>query len=212
MSHWSSGIQTTDSSFNLHEARYVAYLTVMFVILSFGFLGNVLTILVLCQPSLRKETLTPLMLNLAFAGLFLTLFGYTTSVSMLLAGTDFREDKAGCSWYGFANGMVGIASIVTFTEMTLVISYSMHQMNPRFRFSRKVSLGLIAASWSYGVVAMVPPLLGWVHYAPGVAGVSCGPDWIDISPSGMTYSLLLVTAGFFVPLSIISVCYFKIFK
>ncbi|XP_022780507.1 melanopsin-like [Stylophora pistillata] len=208
----SNGVEISDTSSDLHDTRHVAYITAMFFILTAGFLGNLLTILVLYQPSLRKETLTPLMCNLAFADLFLTIFGYPTSVTMLLAGRDIGRDEAGCNWYGFANGTVGIASIVTFTEMTIVLSYTMHQMKPKYRCPRKVTCGLIVASWSYGVICMLPPFLGLAQYSPGAAGVNCGPDWIDISPSGMAYSLLLIAAGFFAPLLIISVFYFKIFK
>lgn len=208
----SSGIETTNPSFDLNEPGCVAYVTVMFVILSLGFLGNALTILVLYQPTHRNETLTPLMLNLAVAGLFITVFGYPMSVSVILTGGDIGGDKTRCNWYGIVNGTVGIASIASFAGMTLVMSYSINQMSPRFRFSRKISLCLVAASWCYGVVTMLPPLLGWTRFVPGAAGVSCGPDWTDLSPSGVTYSLLLIAAGFFGPLVVICVSYFKIFK
>lgn len=210
--NWSNVVEITDTSLHLHDIRYKAYIAVMFFILTAGFLGNVVTILVLYQPSLRNETLTPLMVNLAFADLFLTIFGYPTSITMLLAGRDIGNDETGCSWYGFANGTVGIASIVTFTEMTIVLSYIMHQMKPRYRCSRKVTCGLTVAPWSYGAMCMLPPLLGVTHFSPGATGMNCGPDWINISTIGMVYSLLLVTAGFFVPLIIISLCYFKIFR
>ncbi|KAL9981925.1 hypothetical protein ACROYT_G010690 [Oculina patagonica] len=200
------------SSVETANSEYVAYIAVMFVILAFGLFGNALTILVLYQPSHRNETLTPLMLNLAFAGLFITIFGYPMSTSVILTGGDIGADQTRCNWYGFVNGTVGITSIATFTGMTFVMSYSMHQMNPRYKFSRKVSFCLIVASWVYGVVIMLPPLLGWTRIVPGVAGVSCGPDWTDLSPSGMAYSLLLIVFGFFVPMSVISVCYFKIFR
>jgi len=59
---------------------------------------------------------------------------------------------------------------------------------------------------------MLPPLLGWTGFVPGNSGVICGPDWTDISPSGKAYNLLLIAVGFVVPLSLISVSYFKIFR
>lgn len=209
----SSNIEThANSSFHSQENGYVAYLTVMFVILALGFVGNSLTIVVLFQKSHRNEALTPLMLNLAFGGLFITIFGYPMSTSMILTGGGISADQTLCTWYAFVNGIVGITSIATFTGMTLVMSYSMQQMSPRYKFSRKTSFCLIAASWVYGVMTMLPPLLGWTRFVPGVARVSCGPDWTDLSPSGMAYSLLLAAFGFFVPLSVISVCYFKIFR
>lgn len=203
---------TTHPPFNLQEASYIAYIASMFVVLAVGLLGNVLTILVLYQPAHRNETLTPMMLNLAFGDLFIIIFGYPMSVSVILTKGDISSDQSRCNWYGFVNGTVGITSIATFTGMTFIISYSMHQINPRYKFSRKVSSCIIVASWVFGVITMLPPLLGWTRFVPGVAGVSCGPDWTDLSTSGVTYSVLLVSVGFFVPLTVISVSYFKIFR
>lgn len=207
-----SSTETTRSSFDFQKSGSGVFITVMLVILALGFLGNVLTILVLYQPSHRKETLTPLMLNLAFASVFITVFGYPMPIDVIMTGREIAADQTRCNWYGFVMGTVGIASIATFTGMTLVMSYSVRRMNPRFKVSRKISCCLIAASWVYGVVSMLPPLLGWTRFVPGNTGVTCGPDWTDISPSGTAYSLLLIAVGFFVPLSLISVSYFKIFR
>ena len=207
-----SNIETTASSFDFQKSGYGAFITIMLVILTLGFLGNVLTILVLYQPSHRKETLTPLMLNLAFSGVSITVFGYPLPITVIITGSDIAADQTRCNWYGFMMGTVGIASIGTFTGMTLVMSYSVRQMNPRFKVSRKISCCLITASWVYGVVTMLPPLLGWTRFVAANSGVTCGPDWTDASPSGTAYSLLLIAVGFFVPLLLIAVSYFKIFR
>lgn len=207
-----SNIETTTSSFDFQKSGYGAFITIMLVILTSGFLGNMLTILVLYQPSHRKETLTPLMLNLAFSGVFITVFGYPLPIGVIMTGSDMAANQTWCNWYGFMMGAVGIASIGTFTGMTLVMSYSVRQMNPRFKVSRKISCCLIAASWVYGVVTMLPPLLGWTRFVAANSGVTCSPDWTDVSPSGTAYSLLLIAVGFFVPLLLIAVSYFKIFR
>ena len=207
-----SSIETTGSSFDFQKSGYGAFIAILLIILALGFLGNVLTIIVLYQPSHRKETLTPLMLNLAVSGVFVTVFGYPMPISVIMSGTDIAADQTQCNWYGFVMGAVGIASIATFTGMTLVMSYSVRQMNPRFKVSRKISCCLIAASWVYGVVAMLPPLLGWTRFVVSSSGVTCSPDWTDVSLSGAAYSLLLIAVGFVVPLILIAVSYFKIFR
>ena len=192
------------------QASYLTYATVMFTVLTIGFLGNAVTVFVLCQPSLRKQVLAPLMLSLALGDLFLIVFGYPTMMSVVLSGWDISAHRVQCSWYAFVNGAVGITSIATFTAMTIVLSYSMHQMNPRFRVSNKCIFQLIALSWFCGVALMLPPLLGWSRFVPGAAGISCGPDWTDVSPAGMAYSLLLIVVGFFGPILAIAISYFKI--
>lgn len=201
---------SSHSSADWQEASYVAYVTVMFFILTSGFLGNVLSIFVLCQPLLRKQTLAPMMLSLAVGDLFVIVFGYPTMMSVILPGQDIQADTPRCSWYAFINGAVGVATIATFTAMTMVLSYSIHQMNPKFRLSQKIIYHLIAACWSYGVVSMLPPLLGWNQFVPGACRIGCGPDWTDGSPAGMAYSLLLIAVGFVGPIIAISVSYFKI--
>ena len=52
-----------------NQAGYIAYCVVMFFILATGFVGNILTILVLKEREHRRKLLTPLMMNLAVADL-----------------------------------------------------------------------------------------------------------------------------------------------
>lgn len=108
--------------------------------------------------------------------------------------------------------MTGIACIVLLTEMSLVINYSLRRMNPNIRLSKRHLGYLIAGAWVYGVVSMFPPLLGWNRFVPGAARISCGPDWTDKSASGMSYSLVLVVVGFFMPLSVMCMAYYKIYR
>lgn len=108
--------------------------------------------------------------------------------------------------------ITGISGIATLTEMSLVISYSLHRMNPNVRLSKR-NLGLvIAGSWVYGLVSMFPPLIGWNRFVPGAAYISCGPDWTDNSPAGMSYNLMLVVLGFFLPLSVMCFAYYRIYR
>lgn len=96
--------------------------------------------------------------------------------------------------------------------MGLVIHHSLHKANPNVRLSNKKIGWLIAGSWLYGLLFMSPPLLGWSQFVPGAARISCGPDWTDKSTLGMTYSLVLVVVGFFVPLLIMCGAYFRIYR
>lgn len=211
-SNFGTSFNLSSPSFDWQEADFIAYATIMIMILTLGCLGNLLIIIVLCKPSNLRETLTPLMLNLAVGDLFVTVFGYPTLMGDILTGGDIQAGTGRCNWYGFVNGAVGIASIVTFTEMSLVLSYSMHQMNPRFKLSRKTIFRLIGASWLYGVGSMSPPLFGWNRFVPGASKISCAPDWTDVTPAGMAYSIFLITAGFVLPILAISVSCFKIFR
>ena len=182
----------------------------MFFILSVGFVGNVLTLLVLQRREHRNRIVTPLMINLAFADTFIVVFGYPVAISAKLAGK-ILEQGGHCEWVGFVNGTVGITSIITLTEMAIVSYRGLKSLNATERLSSKQVYYLIVGAWMYGGIAMSPPLLGWNRFVLTLSKVSCCPDWVAKSPSAIAYNLLLVTVAFILPLFAIIVCYHKIY-
>ena len=62
---------------------------------------------------------------------------------------------------------------------------------------------MILFSWSYSLALSLPPLVGWGRFTPEVSGQSCAPDWREAED--VPYNVLLFTAGFFLPLSVIVV-------
>ena len=62
---------------------------------------------------------------------------------------------------------------------------------------------MILFSWSYSLALSLPPLVGWGRFTPEVSGQSCAPDWREAED--VPYNVLLFTAGFFLPLSVILV-------
>ena len=191
------------------EEGYIAYGIVMFMILTVGFVGNVLTLLVLHRREHRKKSVTPLMINLAFADIFIIVFGYPVAISANFAGKILEEGSL-CAWVGFVNGMVGITSIITLTEMALVTYRGLNTITITQRLSSKQVAFLIFGAWLYGGLSMTPPLLGWNRFVLTSAKVSCCPDWTAGSASAITYNLLLVMVAFFIPLSVMIGCYYKI--
>ena len=65
----------------LDDAGFIAYIAVMTVILVVGFVGNVLTIVVLRYKEHRDKNITPLMINLAIADIIIIVFGYQVAVA-----------------------------------------------------------------------------------------------------------------------------------
>ena len=189
----------------------LAYEVVMSFILFFGFTGNVLTLLVLRHPDHRSKTITPFMVNLAVADLCIILFGYPPTMSAVLAGRGFHEGQAECLLSGFANGTVGITSIACLTVMSLVMHHTIKATFVK-RLSRKQTAVLIAGTWAYGILSMLPPVVGWNKFVAGAGQISCRPDWTDRSPAAISYNILLVLVGFVIPLTLISVCYIRIFR
>ena len=202
---------TGQDTFVWHKDGYMAYGVVMFLILTFGFFGNLLTLLVLQQREHRSRSVTPLMINLALADIFIVAFGYPISIQANLRG-EFLESSH-CVWVGFINGAVGITSIFTLSEMVVVSYFGVKQINTsNSKLSGHQILCLIGGAWLYGGLCMLPPLLGWNRFVLASSKVSCCPDWAGQSAPDTSYNLLLVVFGFFLPLTVMVICYYKIYR
>ena len=189
----------------------MAYGIVMFLILTFGIVGNALTLLVLYQREHRSRSVTPLMINLALADIFIVAFGYPISIQANLSGKLLESSQ--CVWAGFINGAVGITSIFTLTEMVVVSYFGVKQVNTNTsRLSIRQATCLIGSAWLYGGLCMLPPLFGWNRFVLASSKVSCCPDWAGESVADTIYNLLLVVFGFFLPLIVMVICYYKIYR
>lgn len=203
--------QSGEETFVWHKEGYLAYGTVMFLILSFGFVGNVLTLLVLQQREHRTRSVTPLMINVAVADISIIVFGYPIAIQSSLRGKLLESSH--CVWVGFINGTVGITSIFTLTEMVVVSYFGVKQVNTNnCRLSTRQVIILIGSAWLYGSLCMFPPLFGWSQFVVTPSKISCCPDWAGKSAADITYNLLLVVFGFFLPLIVMIRCYYKIFR
>ena len=194
------------------QSVYLAYGIVIFFILLIGFFGNVLTIIVLRQREHCKKSVTPLMMNLAVADLLIIVFGYPAVISANLNGDLIRAGNPYCNWSAFINGTTGMTSIATLTAMSGVVYQTVKRNYPNSNASTRQSAVLIAGAWLFGFITMVPPLMGWNKFVPGKAGFSCAPDWAAADNASVTYIFMLVTAGFFAPLKLMTIFYFFTYR
>lgn len=203
--------QSGQETFVWHEKGYLAYGISMFLILSIGFVGNVLTLLVLKQREHRTRGVTPLMINVALADISIIVFGYPIAIQSTFRGK--LLERSTCVWVAFINGTVGITSIFTLTEMVVMSYFGVKQVNTNtHRLSTRQVIFLIGSAWLYGSFCMSPPLLGWSRFVVTSSKISCCPDWAGKSAADISYNLLLVAFGFIFPLAVMIVCYHKIFR
>lgn len=203
--------QSGQETFVWHEKGYLAYGISMFLILSIGFVGNVLTLLVLKQREHRSRGVTPLMINVALADISIIVFGYPIAIQSTFRGK--LLERSTCVWVAFINGTVGITSIFTLTEMVVMSYFGVKQVNTNtHRQSTHRVIFLIGSAWLYGSFCMFPPLLGWSRFVVTSSKISCCPDWAGKSAADISYNLLLVAFGFIFPLAVMIVCYHKIFR
>ena len=203
--------QSGQGTLEWHGKGYLAYGIFMFLILSFGFLGNVLTLLVLKQREHRSRGVTPLMINVALADISIIVFGYPIAIQSTLRGE--LLERSTCVWVAFINGTVGITSIFTLTEMVVMSYFGVKQVNTNtHRLSLHKVVFLIGSAWLYGSFCMFPPLVGWSRFVVASSKISCCPDWAGKSAADISYNIFLVALGFIFPLAVMIVCYYKIFR
>lgn len=105
--------QDLEAVFSWHNAWYLAYGTVMFAILSIGFLGNALTVIILRRHEHASKSLTPLMINLSIGSLIIIVLGYPVVISLLLRGGQISKEDATCRWNALINGIVGMFVVLS---------------------------------------------------------------------------------------------------
>ena len=207
-------VNNLEARLNFDDPAFIAYIVVMTVILVVGFVGNVLTIVVLRCQEHRDKNITPLMINLAIADIIIIVFGYPVAVAANVSssGIDIRKNRSQCVWSGFINGSVGIASIANLTMMSVLMYSSFKKLAHTTSVPRGKMAGIIAFTWLYGVMAMVPPLVGWNEFVPGASGISCCPNWMPKTKAGVAYNVFLVFVGFILPLGVILFFYYMIYR
>lgn len=204
-------INKTDlGSFVWRKDGYLTYGVSMAVILTVGFLGNVLTLLVLKEREQRRRGVAPLMINLALANIFIMTFGYPIVLQANIRGKQLKSSK--CVWVGFINGSVGIASIFTLTEISVGSYHGLKHVKRSIQFPLSQIIVLTSVAWLYGGLCMMPPLLGWNRFVLSVSEISCSPDWVGRSSWDTIYNILLVILGFFAPLIVMGICYWEVYR
>ncbi|XP_058953384.2 melanopsin-like [Pocillopora verrucosa] len=198
-------------SFNW-RAMYLAYAVVMFAVVTVGFLGNVLTLIILHYREHRKKVLTPLMINLAVGDILMVIVVYPVVIASNLVGKQLKEGSLRCKWSAFANGAIGITTIATLVVMSGVMYHGIKQTLPKPKIHAKNMSLLVLSTWLYGILLNLPPVIGWTRAVPGEAGISCAPEWTSSEPESVAYIAFLLVFGFFLPLTVIGTFHYMIYR
>lgn len=208
----SANVTSTERKPFQWQAIYLAYATVMFLVLTIGFFGNVVTLIILRYREHRAKVITPLMISLAVAHILIIILVYPIIVATNLLGWPLQEGSYRCMWSSFANGTAGIASIATLATMSGCMYHVIKQTIPRPKIHAKYMTLLVIGTWLYGILLNLPPVIGWSKAVPGKAGISCAPDWTTSDRKGIIYIVFLLVFGFFLPLMAIGTFHYLIYR
>ncbi|XP_071374311.1 teleost multiple tissue opsin 3a [Centroberyx affinis] len=178
-------------------------------ILVVGILNNSLVLLIFAKFRSLRTPINLILLNISVSDILVCVFGTPFSFAASLHGR-WLIGEYGCKWYGFANSLFGIVSLVSLS----VLSYERHTTVLR---STQVDVSdfrkawlCVGGSWLYSLVWTLPPLLGWSSYGPEGPGTSCSVQWHLRSPTSVSYVLCLFIFCLLLPLLLMVYSYGRI--
>ncbi|KAM9715912.1 opsin 4b isoform 2-T2 [Menidia menidia] len=192
-----------------------AHYTIGVVILAVGITGMLGNFLVIYAFSRSRSLRTPsniFIINLAVTD-FLMCLTQTPVFFITSMHKHWIFGKKGCELYAFCGALFGICSMMTLmviaVDRYVVITRPLASLGV---MSNKKALGFVAAAWVYSMGWSLPPFFGWSAYVPEGLMTSCSWDYMTFTPSVRSYTMLLFTFVFFIPLFIIIFCYCRIFR
>ncbi|XP_026214193.1 teleost multiple tissue opsin 3a [Anabas testudineus] len=187
--------------------------TVVAVFLGFilvaGIVNNLLALLVFAKFRSLWTPINLILLNISVSDILVCVFGTPFSFAASLQGR-WLIGEHGCKWYGFANSLFGIVSLVSLS----LLSYErhntvLHSSQVDISDFRKAWL-CVGGSWFYSLLWTVPPFLGWSSYGPEGPGTTCSVQWHLRSPTSVSYVLCLFIFCLLLPLLLMVYSYARI--
>ncbi|XP_071319069.1 melanopsin-A-like isoform X2 [Trachinotus anak] len=177
-----------------------------------GMLGNFLVIYAFCRSRSLRTPSNIFIINLAVTD-FLMCLTQTPIFFITSMHKRWIFGKKGCELYAFCGALFGICSMMTLmviaVDRYVVITRPLASLGV---MSRRKALSIVAVAWVYSMGWSLPPFFGWSAYVPEGLMTSCSWDYMTFTPSVRSYTMLLFTFVFFIPLFIIIFCYCCIFR
>ncbi|XP_043921234.1 pinopsin-like isoform X2 [Protopterus annectens] len=176
-----------------------------------GFINNLMVLLMFLKFKAIRTPINLILLNISVSDFLVCVFGTPFSFAASIEGR-WLIGYYGCKWYGFANSLFGIASLISLS----VLSYERYVTVIN---STKVDLSnyrkawlCIGGTWFYSLLWTIPPLFGWSNYGPEGPGTTCSVEWTAKSASSISYIVCLFIFCLILPLLLMVYCYGSIVK
>ncbi|XP_052405354.1 teleost multiple tissue opsin a [Carassius gibelio] len=202
-------LEASSSYRNLSPTGHLLVAVTLGFIGVFGFLNNLLVLVLFCRYKILRSPINFLLVNICLSDLLVCVLGTPFSFAASTQGRWLIGDT-GCVWYGFANSLLGIVSLISLA----VLSYEryctmMGSTEADATNYRKVAGGVVM-SWVYSLIWTVPPLFGWSRYGPEGPGTTCSVDWTTKTANNISYIICLFIFCLIVPFLVIVFCYGKL--
>ncbi|XP_009950128.1 PREDICTED: opsin-3-like, partial [Leptosomus discolor] len=175
------------------------------LILFFGFLNNLIVLILFCKFKTLRNPVNMLLLNISISDMLVCISGTTLSFASNIHGK-WIGGEHGCRWYGFVNSCFGIVSLISLAVLSYERYSTITLCNKRSADYRKALLA-VGGSWIYSLIWTVPPLVGWSSYGVEGAGTSCSVRWSSESAESTSYIICLFIFCLVIPVMVMMYCY-----
>ncbi|XP_061924878.1 teleost multiple tissue opsin 2b [Entelurus aequoreus] len=189
----------------LSPTGFVVLSVVLGFIMTFGFLNNLVVLLLFCRFKKLRTPVNMLLLNISVSDMLVCVFGTTLSFASSIRGR-WLLGRSGCNWYGFINSCFGIVSLISLVILSYDRYSTLTVYNKQGPNYRKPLLA-VGGSWLYSLVWTVPPLLGWSSYKQEGAGTSCSVSWTAQTAQSHAYIICLFIFCLALPVLVMIYCY-----
>ncbi|XP_061735269.1 teleost multiple tissue opsin 2b [Nerophis ophidion] len=189
----------------LSPTGFVVLSVVLGFIMTFGFLNNLVVLLLFCKFKKLRTPVNMMLLNISVSDMLVCVFGTTLSFASSIRGR-WLLGRSGCNWYGFINSCFGIVSLISLVILSYDRYSTLTVYNKQGPNYRKPLLA-VGGSWLYSLVWTVPPLLGWSSYKQEGAGTSCSVSWTAQTAQSHAYIICLFIFCLGLPVLVMIYCY-----
>ncbi|XP_062998117.1 opsin-3-like [Elgaria multicarinata webbii] len=197
---------------SLGQAEHLAVTVCLGAILLLGSLSNLVVVLIFVRFQAIRTPINLILLNISLSDLLVCIFGTPFSFAASLRGR-WLLGPAGCEWYGFANSLFGIVSLVSLSILSYERYVAVLRRHTKAVISSYTKSWLcIAGSWAYSLAWTAPPLVGWGSYGPEGPGITCSITWHAKTPNNVSYIVCLFVFCLALPLLMMIYCYGKILQ
>ncbi|XP_019750100.1 teleost multiple tissue opsin 2b isoform X2 [Hippocampus comes] len=192
----------------LSSTGFAVLSVVLGFIMTFGFLNNLVVLLLFCKFKKLRTPVNMMLLNISVSDMLVCVFGTTLSFASSIHGR-WLLGSSGCSWYGFINSCFGIVSLISLVILSYDRYSTLTVYNKRGPNYRKPLLA-VGGSWLYSLFWTVPPLLGWSSYGVEGAGTSCSVSWTVQTTQSHAYIICLFIFCLGLPVLVMIYCYSRL--
>ncbi|TTN01732.1 Pinopsin [Bagarius yarrelli] len=198
-----------DSELSLSPTGHLVVAACLGLIATVGFVSNLLALVLFVRHKSLRSPINLLLVNISLSDMLVCALATPFSLAASTRGR-WLAGRTACVWYGFANSLFGIVSLISLAVLSYERYYAMMcPFETDVTNYRKVAVGVLL-SWVYSLVWTLPPFFGWSRYGPEGPGTTCSVDWITKTANNISYIICLFVFCLILPFLVIVYSYWKL--